>query len=130
MCLRIYLVVLTQPVVPLVGNDDTGLLRVNSGIREVGGVSQSASSDGLEQRRFTNVRETNLSSFMSKTITEEEAAQLTIPLLRLLPGLPSMIFFSSWAFLGGIVGDFELETGRKLGKARKATKNRVAKSGR
>lgn len=72
--LRIYLVVLTQPVVSLIGNDDTGLLGIDSGVREVGGVSESASSDGLEKRRFANVRETNLSSCMSKSTTEEDSS--------------------------------------------------------
>ena len=51
---------LAQPVVSFVGDYDAGLLGVDGGVREVGGITQRASCDGLEKRRLTNVRETNL----------------------------------------------------------------------
>lgn len=42
------LVVVTEPVEALVGNDDAGLLGVNGGIGEVGRVTQRRLGDGLE----------------------------------------------------------------------------------
>lgn len=58
--LRLGLVLLAQPVEAVIGHDDTGLFGVDGGIGEVGRVTKVALGDGLEQRRFTNVGETNL----------------------------------------------------------------------
>jgi hypothetical protein len=58
--LRLGLVLLAQPVEALIGHDDTGLLGVDGGIGEVGRVTKVALGNGLEQRGFTDVGETNL----------------------------------------------------------------------
>lgn len=58
--LRLGLVVVDEPVVPLIGNDDTGLFGVNGGIREVGRVTQRGLGDGLEESGFADVGKTNL----------------------------------------------------------------------
>jgi hypothetical protein len=58
--LRLGLVLLAQPVEALIRNDDTGLLRVDGSVGEVGRVTKVALGNGLEQRGFTNVGETNL----------------------------------------------------------------------
>lgn len=42
-------VVLAEPVVSLVGNDNAGFFRIDGGIREVGGVAEVAFCDGLEE---------------------------------------------------------------------------------
>jgi hypothetical protein len=58
--LRLGLVLLAQPVEALIGDDDTGLLRVDGSVWEVGRVTKVALGNGLEQRGFTDVGETNL----------------------------------------------------------------------
>jgi hypothetical protein len=60
--LRLGLVVVDEPVVPVIGNNDTGLLGVNGGIGEVGRVTQRRLGDGLEESRFADVGKTNLES--------------------------------------------------------------------
>jgi hypothetical protein len=54
--------VVDEPVVPVIGNNDTGLLGVNGGIGEVGRVTQRRLGDGLEESRFADVGKTNLES--------------------------------------------------------------------
>lgn len=54
------LVLLAEPVEALVGHDDTRLLRVDGGIGEVGRVTKRTLGNGLEERRFTYVGETDL----------------------------------------------------------------------
>lgn len=58
--LRLGLVVLAEPVEPLIGDDDAGLFGVNCCIREVGWVTQGGLGDGLEEGRLADVGETNL----------------------------------------------------------------------
>jgi hypothetical protein len=55
----------------------------------------------LEKRRLANVCKADL-KWISKRLGAEEAAELTIPLFKLLPGLPSRTFSSFTAFFGGI----------------------------
>lgn len=57
---RLGLVLLAKPVEAVIGNDDTRLLGVDGSVGEVGRVTERALGDGLEQRRFTYVGETNL----------------------------------------------------------------------
>lgn len=70
-------------------------------------VSEGAFCDGLEQCRFTNVGEANLTHAKvsdGKTIeTRYKEVIHTMPLFRLFPGRPRRIFFSSACFLGGIL---------------------------
>lgn len=54
------LVVLAEPVEPLIGNDDASLFGVNGGIGEVGRVTQRGLGDRLEERRLADVGKTNL----------------------------------------------------------------------
>lgn len=54
------LVLLAQPVETVIGDDDTGLFGVDGSVGEVGRVTEGALGNGLEQRRFTYVGETNL----------------------------------------------------------------------
>jgi hypothetical protein len=54
------LVLLAKPVEALIGHDDTRLLGVDGSVGEVGRVTECALGNGLEQRRFTYVGETNL----------------------------------------------------------------------
>ena len=56
------LVLLAQPVEAGIGDDDTGLFGVDGSVGEVGRVTEVALGNGLEQRRFTYVGETNLRS--------------------------------------------------------------------
>ena len=56
------LVLLAEPVEALIGNNDTGLFGVDSSVGEVGRVTKVALGNGLEQRRFTYVGETDLRS--------------------------------------------------------------------
>ena len=58
--LRLGLVVLAQPVEPLIRNDDAGLFGVDGSIREVGRVTQRGLCDRLEECRLADVRKTNL----------------------------------------------------------------------
>lgn len=58
--LRLGLVVLAQPIETIIGDDDTRLFGVNGGIGKVGRVTQVGLGDGLEERRFTDVGQTNL----------------------------------------------------------------------
>lgn len=60
--LRLGLVLLAEPVEALVGDDDTGLFGVDGSVWEVGRVTKVALGNGLEQRRFTYVGETDLRS--------------------------------------------------------------------
>jgi hypothetical protein len=60
--LGLWLVLLAKPVEAVIGNDDTGLFRVDGSVGEVGRVTEVALGNGLEQRRFTYVGETNLRS--------------------------------------------------------------------
>lgn len=46
--LRLGLVLLAEPVKPLIGNNDAGLFGVDGGVREVGRVTQGGLGDGLE----------------------------------------------------------------------------------
>lgn len=57
---RLWLELLAQPVITLVGDDDAGLLRVDGGIGEIGWVAQVALGDGLEQGRFADVCKADL----------------------------------------------------------------------
>jgi hypothetical protein len=59
--LRLGLVVLAEPVESLIGNDDLGLLRVDGGIRKVGGVTKVRLGDGLEECGLAHVGKTDLS---------------------------------------------------------------------
>lgn len=54
------LVVLAEPVEPLIGDDDAGLFGVNGGIGEVGRVTQRGLGNRLEERRLADVGKTNL----------------------------------------------------------------------
>jgi hypothetical protein len=54
------LVLLAKPVEALIGHDDTRLLGVDGSVGEVGRVTECALGNGLEQRRFTYVGETDL----------------------------------------------------------------------
>lgn len=54
------LVLLAEPVEAVIGDDDTGLFGVDGSVGEVGRVTEVALGNGLEQRRFTYVGETNL----------------------------------------------------------------------
>jgi len=54
------LVLLAQPVEAVIGHDDTGLFGVDGSVGEVGWITEVALGNGLEQRRFTYVGETNL----------------------------------------------------------------------
>lgn len=49
-----------EPVIPIIGNDDTGLLGLNGGIGEIGRVTKGGLGDGLEERRLADVGKTNL----------------------------------------------------------------------
>lgn len=70
-------------------------------------VSEGAFCDGLEQCRFTNVGETDLTHAIVSDgkMTELRHREVihTMPLFRLFPGRPRRIFFSSACFLGGIL---------------------------
>lgn len=61
--LRLGLVVLAEPVEPLIGNDDTGLLGVNGGIWEIGRVTEGGLGDGLEECRLADIGKTNLKPY-------------------------------------------------------------------
>jgi hypothetical protein len=54
------LVVVNEPVEPLIGDDNAGLLGVNGGEGEVGRVTQGGLSDRLEECRLADVGKTNL----------------------------------------------------------------------
>lgn len=54
------LVLLAQPLEAVIGDDDTGLFGVDGSVGEVGRVTEMALGNGLEQRRFTYVGETDL----------------------------------------------------------------------
>jgi len=56
------LVLLAEPVEAVIGDDDTGLFGVDGSVGEVGRVTEVALGNGLEQRRFTYVGETDLRS--------------------------------------------------------------------
>ena len=58
---RCGLVVFAQPVIALVRNNDARLFRVNGRVGEVGGVTQRRLGDGLEQGRFADIGEADLS---------------------------------------------------------------------
>ena len=55
-----YVVVVAEPVVTVIGDDDAGLLGLDGGVREVGGVAERALGDGLEQRRLSDVGKSDL----------------------------------------------------------------------
>lgn len=57
---RLGLVVLTEPIEAVIGDDDTSLFRVDGGIGEVGRVTQRGLGNSLEEGRFTDVGQTNL----------------------------------------------------------------------
>jgi len=96
--------VVHEPVVALVGDDNTRLFWVDGGIWEVGRVAERALGDGLEQRRFTDVREADLATTVNvRTRRRRKAGRsLTMPLFKLLPGRPRRSFSSFTCFLGGI----------------------------
>jgi hypothetical protein len=52
--------VVNEPVEPLIGDDNAGLLGVNGGEGEVGRVTQGGLSDRLEECRLADVGKTNL----------------------------------------------------------------------
>lgn len=56
------LVLLAEPVEAVIRDDDTGLFGVDGSVGEVGRVTKVALGNGLEQRRFTYVGETDLQS--------------------------------------------------------------------
>lgn len=58
------LVMLAEPVEPLIGDDNAGLLGVNGGIGEVGRVTQGGLSDRLEECRLADVGKTNLKTLL------------------------------------------------------------------
>jgi hypothetical protein len=58
--LRLGLVVFTKPVESLIRDDDTSLFGVDSGIGEVGRVTQRRLGDGLEERRLADIGQTDL----------------------------------------------------------------------
>jgi hypothetical protein len=70
--LRLRLVVLAEPVEPLIGDDDTGLLGVNGGIGEIGRVTQGGLSDGLEECRLADIGKTNLKKPLLERVEREE----------------------------------------------------------
>lgn len=114
-----------KPVISLVWYDNPRFFRVYSREGKVlersakscqrisidatyGRVSEGTFGDSLEESRLSDVCKANLNLFVSycKFPIEHER---TIPLFRLLPGLPSRIFSSLTAFLGGILlPDFAL----------------------
>lgn len=57
---RLGLVVLTEPVEAVIGDDDTSLFGVDGGIGEVGRVTQGGLGNSLEEGGFTDVGQTNL----------------------------------------------------------------------
>lgn len=57
---RLGLVLLAKPVEAVIGDDDAGLFGIDGSVGEVGRVTERALGNGLEQRRFTYVGETNL----------------------------------------------------------------------
>jgi hypothetical protein len=58
--LRLGLVVFTKPVESLIRDDDPSLFGVDSGIGEVGRVTQRRLGDGLEERRLADIGQTDL----------------------------------------------------------------------
>lgn len=58
--LRFGLVVLAEPVVSCIRDDDTSFLWFDGGIGEVGRVTERALGDGLEERRLADVCKTDL----------------------------------------------------------------------
>jgi hypothetical protein len=58
--LRLGLVVFAKPVESLIRDDDTSLFGVDSGIGEVGRVTQRRLGDGLEERRLADIGQTDL----------------------------------------------------------------------
>ena len=71
--------------------------------RAYGGVTKMALGDSLEESRLSHICEADLQTFISCIQGSMWEVELhTIPLFKLLPGLPSRIFFSSTFFLGGI----------------------------
>lgn len=56
------LVLLAEPVEALIGDDDARLFGVDGSVGEVGRVTKVALGNGLEQRRFTYIGETDLRS--------------------------------------------------------------------
>lgn len=58
--LRLGLVVVAEPIEPVIGDNNTGLLGVNGGIGEVGRVTQGGLGNGLEECRLADVGKTNL----------------------------------------------------------------------
>jgi hypothetical protein len=112
---RFRLIFFAKPVESLVWYNDSGLFRVNGGEGEVlsllavsgrsrvtsyGRISKVTFGDSLEECGFSNVCKTNL-KIISVSL-RPTAEQHTIPLFKLLPGLPSKSFSSFAAFLGGI----------------------------
>lgn len=95
---RLGLELLAKPVIPLIGDNDAGLLGVDCGIGEVGWVAQVTLGDGLEQGGFADVCKADLKESQRAACRCERSGgkgyvpKLTIPLLRLLPGRPSRIF--------------------------------------
>jgi hypothetical protein len=109
------LVFFAKPVISLIRYEDTRFFRINGGEGEVlsllavsgrsrvssyGRISKVTFGDSLEECGFSNVCKTNL-KIISVSL-RPTAEQHTIPLFKLLPGLPSKSFSSFAAFLGGI----------------------------
>lgn len=119
---RLWLVLLAEVLISRVWNNDSRffwidgcerkvLVGVSTSCRQValskldhtyGRVTKGTLGDSLEQRRFTNVRKTNLNTSLAKIEVKHLEENHTIPLFKLFPGRPKRIFFSSTAFFGGI----------------------------
>jgi hypothetical protein len=69
--LRLGLVMLAEPVEPLIGNDNAGLLGVNGGIGEIGRVTQGGLGDGLEECRLADIGKTNLKPLLEWVVGKE-----------------------------------------------------------
>lgn len=106
----LWLVLLNQPVVTVIRDDDARLLGVNGGVGEVGGVAKVAPGDGLEEGRLSDVCKADLKECQRTACGRERSVnvgswgmqKLTMPLFKLLPGRPRRIFSSLTCFLGAI----------------------------
>lgn len=70
---RLGLELLAQPIIPLVGDDDAGLLGVDGSIGEIGRVAKMALGDGLEQGGFADVRKADLKESQRAACTCEQS---------------------------------------------------------
>lgn len=69
--LRLGFVVLAEPVVPLIGDDNGGLLGVNGGKGEIARVTQGGLGDCLEECRLADIGKTNLKPLLEWMVGKE-----------------------------------------------------------